>query len=43
MVTRVLKKVIGDSNERALKKHRRPIEEINALEPDFESLSDAGR
>ena len=40
MVTRVFKKVFGDPNERALKKHRTAIEEINALEPEFERLTD---
>ena len=40
MVTRVIKKVFGDPNERALKKHLHAVEEINALESDFERLSD---
>ncbi len=39
MATRVIKKVFGDPNERALKKHRYAVDEINALEPDFERLS----
>ena len=40
MVTRVIKKVFGDPNQRALKKHLHAVEEINALESDFERLSD---
>ena len=38
MFLRILKK-LTDSNERALKKVRRPVEEINRLEPEFEDLS----
>jgi preprotein translocase subunit SecA len=40
MVTRVIKKVFGDPNERALKKHLYAVEKINALESDLERLSD---
>ena len=38
MFTGFLKK-LTDSNEKALKKFRRPVEEINRLEPEFEGLS----
>ncbi|MFC1935343.1 preprotein translocase subunit SecA [Chloroflexota bacterium] len=37
MFTGILKK-IADSNERVLKKFRREVEQINALEPEFEAL-----
>jgi preprotein translocase subunit SecA len=33
-------KIFGDSNERELKKLRRKVDEINALEPEFVRLSD---
>ena len=35
-----LLKLIGDSNERALKKFRPMVDRVNALEPSVESLSD---
>ena len=38
MFTGFLKK-LTDSNEKALKKFRRPVEETNRLEPEFEGLS----
>ncbi|MFN3337673.1 MAG: preprotein translocase subunit SecA, partial [Thermomicrobium sp.] len=37
----VLKKILGDPNERELKRLRRIVEEINALEPEVQRLSDA--
>ena len=36
----VLAKVLGSKNERELKRLRKIVDKINALEPDFESLSD---
>lgn len=36
----VLKKILGDPNERELKRLRRIVDEINALEPDYQRLSD---
>ena len=36
----LLNKIIGDSNEQAIKKIRPIVDEINALEPEFESLTD---
>ena len=36
----VLKKIIGDSNERALKQLQPAVDDINALEPEIEALSD---
>jgi preprotein translocase subunit SecA len=40
MLTTVLKKVFGSSNERRLKGYRPAIAAINALEPEFAALSD---
>lgn len=37
----VLKKILGDPNERELKRLRRIVDEINALEPEIQRLSDA--
>jgi preprotein translocase subunit SecA len=36
----LVRKIIGDSNEKALSQLRPIVEEINALEPEFEKLSD---
>ncbi|MBX6342818.1 MAG: preprotein translocase subunit SecA, partial [Thermomicrobiaceae bacterium] len=38
---KLLKRILGDSNQRVLDELRRDVEEINALEPEFERLSDA--
>lgn len=38
MVNRLAKMVFGDPNEKAIKRHSRTIEEINALEPEMEAL-----
>lgn len=35
-----LKKIIGDGQERRLKKYRKMVDEINKLEPEMEKLSD---
>ncbi|MFH1485792.1 MAG: preprotein translocase subunit SecA, partial [Chloroflexota bacterium] len=35
-----LTNIVGDSNEKALKRLQPTADEINALEPDFERLSD---
>jgi len=40
MFKSLLSKVIGDPNERELNRLRPLVEEINALEPEFEALSD---
>ncbi|QYY31180.1 MULTISPECIES: preprotein translocase subunit SecA [Cupriavidus] len=40
MITGLLKKVFGSRNERLIKQYRRTVEQINALEPKFEQLSD---
>jgi preprotein translocase subunit SecA len=40
MVTDLLKKVFGSRNERLLKQYRRVVRDINALEPQIETLSD---
>ncbi|MFY0641838.1 MAG: preprotein translocase subunit SecA [Bermanella sp.] len=40
MFMQVLAKVLGSKNERELKRLRKIVDKINALEPDFESLSD---
>src|SRR5262245_12450127 len=35
----LIKKVVGDPNERDVRRHRETIEEINALEPEIKALS----
>ena len=36
----IASKIFGSSNERKLRAYRKKVEKINALEPDFEKLSD---
>jgi preprotein translocase subunit SecA len=36
----LVKKIFGDANEREIKRFMKAVERINALEPDFEKLSD---
>lgn len=40
MIFNAVKKVFGSRNERLVKKHYKVVKQINALEPDFEALSD---
>jgi len=40
MILSAVKKVFGSRNERLIKKHRKTVNKINALEPDFEALDD---
>ncbi len=40
MITKLLSKVFGSRNERTVKRMRKTVEQINAMEPQFESLSD---
>ncbi len=40
MLNKIFKKVIGTRNERILRGYRRVAHKINALEPEFEKLSD---
>ncbi len=40
MLQKVLSKVFGSRNDRELKRYGKIVQKINALEPDFESLSD---
>ncbi len=40
MILNAVKKVFGSRNERLIKKHRKVVNKINALEPDFEVLDD---
>ena len=40
MILNAVKKVFGSRNERLIKKHRKIVNKINALEPDFEALDD---
>jgi preprotein translocase subunit SecA len=40
MATNFLTKIFGSRNDRLLKQYRRTVEQINALEPKFEQLSD---
>ena len=41
MITSLLTRIVGSSNDRTLKKLRKIVKQINAMEPQFESLSDA--
>jgi preprotein translocase subunit SecA len=41
MLPKILTSIFGSRNERLLKNYRRTVEKINALEPQFEKLSDA--
>jgi preprotein translocase subunit SecA len=41
MTTNFLTKIFGSRNQRLLKQYRKTLESINALEPQFEKLSDA--
>ncbi len=40
MILSAVKKVFGSRNERLIKKHRKVVNKINALEPEFEALDD---
>ncbi|HSH47981.1 MAG TPA: preprotein translocase subunit SecA, partial [Halomonas sp.] len=40
MLNNVLRKVVGSRNEREVKRLRKPVARINALEPEFEAQSD---
>ncbi|MCK5395582.1 MAG: preprotein translocase subunit SecA, partial [Gammaproteobacteria bacterium] len=40
MILNAVKKVFGSRNDRLIKKHRKTVEKINALEPEFEALTD---
>ncbi len=40
MVTKILSKIFGSRNDRMVKRLRRRVEQINALEPELEQLSD---
>ncbi|HEX6362664.1 MAG TPA: DEAD/DEAH box helicase, partial [Albitalea sp.] len=41
MLPRLLTQIFGSRNERLLKQYRRVVAQINALEPQYETLSDA--
>ncbi len=40
MILNAVKKVLGSRNDRLVKKHRKTVNQINALEADFQVLSD---
>ncbi|GLR63135.1 preprotein translocase subunit SecA [Marinospirillum insulare] len=40
MITALLKKIFGSKNERELKRIRKVVEQINALEPELKTLAD---
>ena len=42
MLPKLLTQIFGSRNDRLLKQYRRVVEQINALEPQFEKLDDAG-
>ena len=41
MIKKVLGKIVGTRNERMLKEYRKKLEQVNAIESHFESLSDS--
>ncbi|MFK7160935.1 preprotein translocase subunit SecA [Marinospirillum sp. MEB164] len=41
MITPLLKKIFGSKNERELKRLRKLVQQINALEPQYQQLADA--
>ena len=41
MLPKLLTQIFGSRNERLLKGYRRVVQQINALEPQFENLDDA--
>jgi preprotein translocase subunit SecA len=40
MILQAVKKVFGSRNDRIIKKHQKFVDRINALEPEFQALSD---
>ncbi|HIC99854.1 MAG TPA: preprotein translocase subunit SecA, partial [Piscirickettsiaceae bacterium] len=40
MIKNLLRKLIGTRNDRLLKQYQKRVEQINALEPEMEALSD---
>ena len=40
MISNLASKIFGSRNERIIKRHRKTVEAINQLEPEFEALSD---
>ena len=40
MATNFLTKIFGSRNDRLLKQYRKTVARINAMEPDYEKLSD---
>lgn len=40
MVSKLLSKIFGSRNDRAVKRMRKTVDRINALEPEFQALSD---
>ena len=41
MISTLLTKIIGSRNDRTLKALRKIVKQINAMEPQFEALSDS--
>ena len=41
MLPKFLTTIFGSRNDRLLKQYRRTVDQINALEPQFETLDDA--
>ena len=40
MLPKLLTSIFGSRNDRLLKQYRRVVEQVNALEPQFEALAD---
>ena len=41
MITNVIRKIVGSRNERQVRRMRKTVESVNALEPEVQKLSDA--
>ena len=41
MINTLLRKVVGSKNDREVKRMQRQVQQINALEPQYEALDDA--
>jgi preprotein translocase subunit SecA len=41
MITKVIRKIVGSRNERQIRRMRKTVESVNALEPETSKLSDA--
>ena len=40
MITKFVRKIVGSRNDRLVRNHRKTVQKINQLEPEFEALDD---